>query len=32
LAKEEVTLEDKLYLVKFKPDEQSHLVIKDMNK
>jgi ferredoxin like protein len=30
LAKEKLTLEDKLYLVKFKPDEESHLVIKDM--
>lgn len=30
MPKEELTLEDKLYLVKFKPDEKSHLVIKDM--
>lgn len=30
MAKEKLTLEDKLYLVKFKPDEESHLVIKDM--
>jgi ferredoxin like protein len=29
LPKERLTLEDKLYLVKFKPDEESHLVIKD---
>jgi len=30
MAKEQLTLEDKLYLVKFKPDEKSHLVIKEM--
>ena len=30
MAEERLTLEDKLYLVKFKPDEESHLKIKDM--
>jgi ferredoxin like protein len=31
MAKTKLTLEDKLYLVKFKPDEKTHLVIKDLN-
>ena len=31
MAKEQLTLEDKLYLIKFKPDEESHLVITEMN-
>ena len=31
MPKEQLTIEDKLYLVKFKPDEESHLIIKDAN-